>query len=87
MSCSVSDNYEFFILSSVKVLYKPSALCYNAICKIAFAISVREIQYNIMRIMSLKKGLLYKNNKSKLLELTSVYLSALHGVNARRIDA
>ena len=53
MSCSVSDNYEFFILFSVKVLYKPSTLCYNAIYKIAFAISVREIQYNIMGIMFL----------------------------------
>ena len=53
MSCSVSDNYEFFILFSVKVLYKPSSLCYNAICKIVFVISVREIQYNIMEIMFL----------------------------------
>ena len=51
MSCSVSDNYEFFILFSVKVLYKPSLLCYNAICEIVSTVSVREIQYNIMRIM------------------------------------
>lgn len=51
MSCSVFDNFEFSVLFSAKTLYKPSALCYNAICKIVFAVSVRVIQYNIIRIM------------------------------------
>ena len=53
MSCSVSDNYEFFILFSVEVLYKPSSLCY---------IYTSHSPTLVSRIGIDKIALLYENN-------------------------